>query len=66
MRSRFSLSVEVPDSGIVNVGTAEDPVAGMLVNLKWRTQTAVKDGQGKTIYFLQGDGVLREIAAPIF
>jgi len=61
---KFSLVSEVPDSGVVNVGTWADPVAGMLVTLRWRIETAVKDSQGKGVYFLQGDGLFKEVGGP--
>lgn len=61
---KFSMTSEVPDSGVVNVGTSADPVAGMLVTLRWRIETAVKDSQGKGVYFLQGDGLFKEVGGP--
>lgn len=61
---KFSISVEVPDSGIVNAGTTEDPVAGMLAVLKWRIETPLKDSQGQAVYYMQGDGLYREVGGP--
>lgn len=61
---KFTLSTEVPDTGIFNVGSAADPVAGMLVNVKWRVQTPINDTQGKGIYYVQGDGVFKEVGGP--
>jgi hypothetical protein len=61
---KVQLSVEIPDSGIVNVGTTEDPVAGMSVVLKWRIETVLKVSEGRAIYYLQGDGLLTEVGGP--
>lgn len=61
---KFSLKAEVPDVSIINVGTAENPLAGMTATLKWRIETPVKDSQGKGIYFMQGDGFYKEIGGP--
>lgn len=60
----FSLDANVPDSSIVNVGTTEAPVAAMTPQLGWIIATAIKQSQGKSIYYLQGDGVFQEIGGP--
>ncbi len=60
----FSLDANVPDSSIVNVGTTEAPVAAMTPQLGWIISTAIKESQGKSIYYLQGDGVFQEIGGP--
>lgn len=61
---KVSLTAEVPDSTIANVGTHADPVASMQVQLKWTVHTIVKDIQSKAIYYLQGDGLIQEIGNP--
>lgn len=60
----FTMEAAVPDTSIVNVGTTENPVAAMMAQLAWRVQTPIKDSQGKGIYFLQGDGLFKEIGGP--
>lgn len=60
----FSLDANVPDSSIVNVGTSEAPVAAMTPQLGWVIATAIKQSQGKSIYYLQGDGVFQEVGGP--
>ncbi|MBI3288110.1 MAG: hypothetical protein HYZ74_01170 [Elusimicrobia bacterium] len=57
----FTLEAAVPDTSVVNVGTKDDPVAGMLAELSWRVRTPFKDAQGKGVYYLQGDGGFEEI-----
>jgi len=60
----FSLSAEVPDTSIVNAGTKDDPVAAMTPTLKWQVKTAIKDSQGKAVYYIRGDGAFQEIGGP--
>jgi hypothetical protein len=61
---RFSMDATVPDTSIVNVGTSQDPVAGMMASLAWRISTPIKDSSGQSLYFLQGDGAFKEIGGP--
>lgn len=61
---KVSLVSEVPDSTVANVGTQEDPIASMQVQLKWVVHTMVKDITSKAIYYVQGDGLLEEIGTP--
>lgn len=61
---RFSMAASVAASSIVNVGTASDPVAAMTAALSWRISTPIKDSQGQSLYFLQGDGAYKEIGGP--
>lgn len=60
----FSLVANVPDSSIVNVGTAEAPVAAMTPQLGWSISTAIKESQGKSIYYLEGTGTFQKIGGP--
>jgi len=61
---KVSLVSEVPDSTIANVGTHEDPIAAMQVQLKWTAHTMVKDITSKAIYYVTGEGLLEEIGSP--
>jgi hypothetical protein len=58
------LSAEVPDSTIANVGTTADPIASMQVQLKWKIHTIMKDAQEKAIFYVQGDGFVKEMGMP--
>lgn len=60
----FSMDASVPDTSVVNVGTSQDPVAGMMATLNWRISTVIKSSQGQGEYFLQGDGAYKEIGGP--
>ena len=61
---KFNLSVEIPDSSIANVGTAQDPVAAMQPLVKWTIATVIKSSDGRSQYYLQGDGLFKEIGGP--
>ncbi len=61
---KVSLSAEVPDSTITNIGTHEDPIAAMQVQLKWTIHTIIKDIQQKAVYYVDGRGKVEEIASP--
>ncbi|OIO04400.1 MAG: hypothetical protein AUJ51_02095 [Elusimicrobia bacterium CG1_02_56_21] len=61
---KVTLVSEVPDSTIANVGTHEDPVASMQLQLRWIVHTMIKDISSKAIYYVQGDGLLQEIGTP--
>lgn len=60
----FTMEASVPDSSVVNVGTTQNPVAGMMATLGWHISTSIKDSQGQGLYFLQGDGGFREVGGP--
>lgn len=59
---KFHLLAQIPS--VMNVGTSEDPVAGMLATLKWQVNTVFKHSQGTSVYYVQGDGDYREIGGP--
>ena len=58
------LTALVPDSTIANIGTSEDPIASMQVQLEWKVSTILKIINEKAIYYIQGDGLMQEIASP--
>ncbi|MDE2314504.1 MAG: hypothetical protein KGL04_10085 [Elusimicrobia bacterium] len=58
---KFSLAANIPDSGIINVGTSKNPIAGMTLEASWRIDTALKTSAGRAVYYLQGDGLLRSM-----
>ncbi|MEI7482974.1 MAG: hypothetical protein WCK75_11605 [Elusimicrobiota bacterium] len=61
---RFSLSAQVPDSTIANIGTDIDPVASLQLTSAWKIGTPVKESNGTSVYYIQGDGYFEEIASP--
>ncbi|MCR4820236.1 MAG: hypothetical protein K5838_03825 [Elusimicrobiales bacterium] len=54
---------EVPDSTITNVGTAENPIAAMQVQLRYKIHTIIKDSQEKEIFYVRGDGQFKRLTA---
>ncbi len=61
---QFYMTAAVPDSTITNVGTDTDPIAGMQMKLNWKMHTVLKEMDGTSIYYIQGDGYFEEIANP--
>ncbi|MCY2926372.1 MAG: hypothetical protein NT031_13215 [Planctomycetota bacterium] len=58
-----TLSAEV--TSVTNADTTgANPLAGMMLNAKWRIQTSVKDMQGQGVYYVQGDGFFKEVGGP--
>lgn len=60
----FDMNADVPDSTIVNVGTDTDPVAAMQMKLSWKMSTVLKEVDGASVYYVQGNGLFNEIASP--
>ena len=61
---KFYMSASVPDSTIANVGTDTDPIAAMQMKLMWKMATVLKEVDGTSVYYIQGDGYFEEIASP--
>ena len=55
------MTAEVPDSTIANVGTSEDPIAAMQVQIRYTIHTIIKDSQGRHIYYVRGDGGFKDL-----
>lgn len=55
---------QVPPSSVINAGSTESPLAGMLMTVRWRIHTPLKDAQGAGLYYLQGDGLFQEVGGP--
>lgn len=61
---RFHMSASVPDSTIANVGTDADPIAAMQLKLNWTMASALKQVDGTSVYYVEGNGYYEEIASP--
>ncbi len=59
--THVTLSAEVPDSTIVNIGTSEDPVAAMQLVLTHRMSTVMSNLNGTEVYYINGYGDMQEI-----
>lgn len=61
---RFHMSASVPDSTIANVGTDADPIAAMQLKLNWTMASVLKQVDGTSVYYVEGNGYFEEIASP--
>lgn len=61
---KFYMSASVPDSTVTNVGTDKAPIAAMQLKLAWKMATVLKEVDGTSVYYVQGDGYFEEIANP--
>lgn len=52
----LNATVKVPDSGIVNMGTTENPIAGMKMFVKWHVKNIINQSQGNITFSLDGKG----------
>lgn len=55
----FNADVEVLQA--VNLGTSDNPVAGLELNLKWGVKTVMKQSDNSFHFFVQGDGVSQAV-----
>jgi len=59
---KFDMGVEVIN--VANVGTPEDPLAGMTINLNWTISNNFKVSRGAGVYYIQGDSHFEQVASP--
>lgn len=52
----FQFDAKVEVGKILNIGSHEDPMAGMELAMKWEAKSPLKDSRGQVRYFVQGDG----------
>jgi hypothetical protein len=57
---RFNADVTVGD--VVNVGTAQDPIAGVALTVSWQVGTALKQINGSRTIFVRGDGQIVDLS----
>ncbi|MCB0406973.1 MAG: hypothetical protein KDD34_02150 [Bdellovibrionales bacterium] len=50
----FDATVEV--GNVLNIGTKDDPTAGIEMAMKWNAKSPLNDSRGQIRYFVQGDG----------
>jgi len=61
---KVTLKAEVPESTVTNVGTSQDPIAAMQVQLTWTVSSPISSKTQKVIYYVQGDGLMQEVGSP--
>jgi len=52
----FNMEAQVPDSTVVNVGTSDNPIAALQLNVRWSASTYFQKLCGTDVYYIQGDG----------
>ena len=57
----FEASAEVAD--VVNVGSAQSPVAGMELLVKWKVSTVMNQIESTASYFVRGDGEMVDLTS---
>lgn len=62
---KVTMETSAPDAGVLNVGTAEDPIAAMTLQLGWSITTPMSAAKGAYDYYIQGDGFFRELGGPL-
>ncbi len=60
---KFNMQAYVPDLTIVNVGTAQNPIAALQLKIWWSASSVLKQIDGTDVYYIQGDGYFRKIAS---
>ena len=49
---------------IINPSQKPIALAAMMPTLKWSISTVIKESHGQGIYYIQGDGLFKEIGGP--
>ncbi|NUM35042.1 MAG: hypothetical protein HUU50_10890 [Candidatus Brocadiae bacterium] len=52
----FNATAKIPDSSVVNVGTKENPVAGMKMFIHWTVDTLIQHQEGTLTFSFDGHG----------
>jgi len=52
----FNATAKIPDSSVVNVGTKENPVAGMKMFIHWTVDTIIQHQEGTLTFSFDGQG----------
>ncbi|MFA5161362.1 MAG: hypothetical protein WC421_03865 [Elusimicrobiales bacterium] len=53
---KMDIVCQIPKEGIVNAGSADEPVASMNVNVSWAVTTFTSTVMGNNMYVVRGDG----------
>lgn len=62
VRWGWNLDAEVRIVDTVNVGTEQNPIAGMELHVKWKVWSALNEFTGEDVLFVRGDG---ELSKPV-
>jgi len=58
---KLSMSAEVPDPTVINKGTVANPMAALELVVKYSVHTAIQHSELRDIYYIRGDGLIREM-----
>ena len=61
---RFSMEGVVPKETVLNAGNAQEPMGALTHALRWRIGTAIKEMRGSHVFYMQGDGIFKQIGSP--
>jgi hypothetical protein len=57
----FKLNADVDVPIVFNLGTKENPVAGMQVNIKWAAESPISHKEQTDSYLISGDGAINSL-----
>lgn len=55
----YHFDAHVEALNTINLGTRDNPIAGIELNTKWSVRTWAKESQGTVHFFVQGDGAIQ-------
>ena len=56
---KFNVSAAIPT--VTNIGTAQNPLAAMQVNLRWSASSFISSEESSRMFYITGDGEFKEI-----
>lgn len=57
----FSLNAKAEVAAVFNVGTYDNPVAGMTLQHNWIVKTALQEARDGEVFFIRGDGTIARV-----
>jgi len=60
---KLDLACNVPDMTVNNIGTSENPIAALQLNMEWRARS-LNELSGRNIFYITGDGNLTRLGVP--
>lgn len=58
----YRFTMEASAKSTTNAGTASDPIGALMLVLNWKIETPLKESRGSGVYYVQGDGLFKELA----
>jgi hypothetical protein len=60
----YTLNMSVDAAKPTNVGSSENPVAGMQMTVAWTMSNPIQDHRGRSVFYMEGDGTFQRMAGP--